>query len=92
MNQNAKLERMPKCLRSGQNFRKKTKKMKLCRALLRPTFQHSTIQNKDHVRFALTESTHDCSNDKNCDWFEQVNAEENALGSNKTTKENRKRH
>ena len=41
----------------------------------------------------MTKSTHDSSlNKKNCDWFEQVNAEENALGSNKTTKENRKRH
>ena len=45
------------------------------------------------LNLALTESTHDSSsNDKNCDWFEQVNAEENALRSNKTTRENRKRH
>ena len=52
-------------------------------------------QNEEHVHVALTESTHDSSsNENNCDWFEQVNAEENALGSNKTTttKENRKRH
>ena len=37
---------------------------------------------------------HRCSSsiEKNCGWFEQVNAEENALGSNKTTQENRKRH
>ena len=50
-------------------------------------------QNEEHVHVAFTENTHDSSsNEKNCDWFEQVNVEENALGSNKTTKENRKRH
>ena len=39
----------------------------------------------------VTKSTHDSSsNDKYCDWFEQVHAEENALRSNKIAKENRK--
>ena len=29
---------------------------------------------------------------KDCNWFKQVNAEVNALGSNNTTKQNRIRH
>ena len=34
-----------------------------------------TKRNEEHVRLALTNSTHDSSsNDKNCDWFFQVNA------------------
>ena len=50
-------------------------------------------QNEEHVHIAFIESTHDSSsNEKNCDWYEQANAEENVLGSNKTTKENCKRH
>ena len=59
---------------------------------MKQTLQQSTIQNKTNS-VASTESTHDSSsNEKNCDWFEQVNAEKNALVSNKTTKENRKRY
>ena len=42
-----------------------------------------TKQNQEHVRLALAESKHDSfSNDKNCNWFEQINAEENGLESN----------
>ena len=57
-----------------------------------PTFDNSK-QNEEHARLALTETTFDSSSiDKNCDWFEKVNATENALGRKKTTEENRKRH
>ena len=38
---------------------------------------NDTKQNEEHVHIALAESTHDCSsNEKKCDWFEQVNAKE----------------
>ena len=48
------------------------------------TFDNSK-QNEEHALLALTETTFDSSSiDKNCDWFEQVNAKENTLESNKT--------
>ena len=66
--QNTKLERMPKFLRNSRNWKKKTKKMKLCGALMRQTLLYSTIQNKTKN---MTESTYDSSsNEKNYDWFE----------------------
>ena len=81
--QNAKLEGMPKFLRNRQSCRKKIKKMKLCKC----TFETNastfdvTKQNKEYARRSLTETIHDSSsNDKNCDWFKQVNAEEKRFG------------